>query len=176
MISIGFTWTHLDSLGLTWTHLDSLGPTWIHLDPICCTRENGRRRGRKTKRLCGGKTKRLRPASSAGLIRHCQCASHARMKRNDFPVDSPPQPPMLVFDFGCARLGSADLCNNSDCVSAVGSQLTQFHDASATLRCFRFVGCVCAGKVPGTGCNNVNVGFKGALIYVSGTRHFCTST
>ena len=37
MLSLGFTWSHLDSLGLTWSHLDSLGLTWSHLDSLAPT-------------------------------------------------------------------------------------------------------------------------------------------
>ena len=107
MESLGLTWIHLDTLGLTWTHLDSLGLTWIHLDSPQLTRshlnsldltrihENHTKLQRNTilKRQ-KGKGKGPGRLDFLQFPPHYQTArTHARTKRtkrNDFPVELPP--------------------------------------------------------------------------------------
>ena len=75
----------LSHFGLTWSHLDSLEKT-----------EKGTPGGRKGKREKG------RHAFSSVLTRHCHCASHARTRRNDFPVGlTPPNLRFLMAPIFC---------------------------------------------------------------------------
>ena len=73
LVSLGFTWIHLDSLGFTWTRLDSLGSTWTHLDSL---------KGK-------GKTRWGQKGKGKGRPREFHCIStrqtdraHARTNRN----------------------------------------------------------------------------------------------
>ena len=115
--SRGFTWIHLDSLGFTWIHLDSLGFTWIHLDSLGLTRthldsfgltwtdQNSLELTRshqdslepqktRTKYPPEPKGKRERGWGQLNFLQfrpHYQTArTHARTKRNDFPVGLTP--------------------------------------------------------------------------------------
>ena len=87
--SLGITWTHLESLGFTWNHLESLGITWIHLDSlgITWTKGNGDWQG-KRESLPRPKGKRENPRMRFEAHSHLTITArtHARTKRNDFPV------------------------------------------------------------------------------------------
>ena len=83
--SLGFALIRLDSLVFTRVHLELLGFTWIHLDSFGFTWEKGKPREAKGKRENGGTQHLTRISLGKGTAR-----THARTRRNDFPVGSPP--------------------------------------------------------------------------------------